>query len=26
VVWMALCGSSLAVLFKLLSKKDAAPA
>jgi BASS family bile acid:Na+ symporter len=26
VVWMALCGSSLAVLFKLLSKKEQAPA
>jgi len=26
VVWMALCGSSLAVLFKLMSKKEAAPA
>jgi BASS family bile acid:Na+ symporter len=26
VVWMALCGSTLAVIFKLMSKKDTAPA
>jgi BASS family bile acid:Na+ symporter len=26
VVWMAVCGSTLAVIFKYLSKKDAAPA